>query len=139
MHIIYSTQKCTLYPLFRLSRYIFYTEMHIISSSRNSHYILFTKIHISSIQINTINPSLQISTICFLFLQIYTVYYRLRKPHYILFSDIKTIFSSQKYTLYTLFRNAHYILFSDKHIIFSTQKCTLYPLPGKHTITTVKK
>jgi hypothetical protein len=91
--------------------------MHIISSFSKSHYILFTEIHICSSQINTINPSPQINTICF---------FR-RYTQCIIFSDRHTISSFQIYKLYFLHRNTH-IFFSDKHTIFSLHKCTLYPL-----------
>ena len=122
-HTIVSWRKCILYPLHRITQYNLFSENHIISPS----------------QINTINHSPQINTICpftektfsdrhtISSFQIYKLYPLHRNTH-ILFSDRHTISTSQKYTLYTVLRNAHYILFSDKHTISSSQKYTLFPL-----------
>ena len=82
--------------------------MHIISSFSKSHYILFTEIHICSSQINTINPSPQINTICF---------FR-RYTQCIIFSDRHTISYFKIYKLYFLYRSTH--MFSEKHTIFSS-------------------
>ena len=118
--------------------------MHIISSSRKTHYPRSEINIISSSQINTINPSPQINTICPFHRYTQCIIFSDRHTissfqiYTYLLSDKHTISTSQKLTLYILLRNAHYILFSDKHTISSSQKYT-YPLSDKHTISTSQK
>ena len=111
MHIISSSEKYTLYPLHKNAHYILVTEMHIISAS----------------QINTINPSPQINTICpfhrytLYLLPWYNNYILCTFIHYILYSDKRPIFSCQVTKLFPFLRYTNHILFSDKPTIFYTE------------------
>ena len=93
MHII-SSQKCTLYPRHRNAHFILFSDKHnIFSSQKCTLYPLPGKNTIFSSQKCTLYP----------------------------LPGKSTISSSQKYTLYPLHRNAHYILFSEINIISSSQ------------------
>ena len=121
IYTIFSSQKCTLYPLLTNTHYIPFSVIYppkytLYTLFRNAlllstHYILFSEINIISFsQMNSISSFH-------------------RYAQCIIFPDrhrcTKNIFSSHKYTssfqinpLYPICTKTHYI----------TQKCTIYPL-----------